>query len=279
MIPLPIQPPHPPTSGQSTSNATEKPKRKHRKKDNPSTSSPGNQSSACNSPEATESSPGTSNSEAPTSSASVKSRSRNRKIADPDNKPQKRKRGSSSSRRKRGDSIESTETNQHDPSSSSSSNSSPPLSSNSNETEASNSPRFDVSLNGSHEEEDCFKNEASAAASQQGTSAPSEQRTSVATEHQQPAPTASSSSGNEDNAGPNNNGDFRSRFNDQNTKVIPLRHCSELIVGQLYQILNVQRVNTKFGTAIRAEMLTIALLSVEVFCTCLQDSGIRRKMI
>ncbi|KAK3907761.1 ATP-dependent DNA helicase [Frankliniella fusca] len=255
---------HPSTSGQSISNATEKPKRKHRKKDNPSTSSSRNQSSSCNSPEAVESSPGPSNSEASTSSASAKSRRRNRKKADPDNKPQKRKRGSSSSRRKRGkaDSMETPETNQNYPSSSSSSNSSPPLSSDSNETEASNPPRLDVSLNGSHEESETEQQtlllnqqEATSAASEQGTSATSEQRTSVASEQQQPSPPASSSSGNENNTGPNNNGDFRSRFNERNTKVVPLRHCSELIVGQLYQILNVQRVNTKFGSAIRAEIV------------------------
>ncbi|KAK3916168.1 ATP-dependent DNA helicase [Frankliniella fusca] len=63
----------------------------------------------------------------------------------------------------------------------------------------------------------------------------------------------SPTNGNDNNTGTNTTGDFRSRFNERNTRVIPLRHSSELIVGQLYQIINVQRVNTKFGSAISDE--------------------------
>lgn len=53
----------------------------------------------------------------------------------------------------------------------------------------------------------------------------------------------------------NNDGTFRERFNRRNQRVIPLRHASELIVGQLYTIVNMQRVNTKYGSSIRAELV------------------------
>ncbi|KAK3925309.1 putative membrane protein [Frankliniella fusca] len=53
----------------------------------------------------------------------------------------------------------------------------------------------------------------------------------------------------------NDGGTFRDRFNRGNAQVIPLRRASELIVGQVYSIISVQRINTRFGPSLRAELV------------------------
>ncbi|KAK3921474.1 ATP-dependent DNA helicase [Frankliniella fusca] len=47
-------------------------------------------------------------------------------------------------------------------------------------------------------------------------------------------------------------GNARERFNNRNQQVVPLRKCSELVPGRRYQIINLSRTNTQYGSAIRA---------------------------